>query len=110
MLYIFSISGGPRPKNDWGAYQYNHTAELGRSTLFILENYGYPYPNYTWSHNGEVLSPDRHIDLGYVSALNISKIQVHDFGTYYLDMMNAYGTSRARFELIPEGENDCSKM
>ena len=69
-----------------------------------MNNYGYPYPTYTWTHNGFVLPSDRHLDYGVVSMVNFSSVQVEDFGKYFLEMRNSVGTYTAEYELIPFGE------
>lgn len=94
---------GPSPTDLMTSNDYSIYAMLGQSTFLFMQNYGNPSPNYTWSHNGKILPADRHLDLGYASKLEISNVQIEDYGTYYLDMKNAYGSFRSRYELKPLG-------
>ena len=79
-------------------------AAIGNSRPLEMFNYGYPYPKFTWSHNGKIFPNESHKDYGYASVLQIDDIHVEDFGRYYIDMINEYGFTRSMIELVPNGE------
>ena len=64
-----------------------------------MTNVGYPYPNYSWTHNGAELPDTMHTDYGFKSIANISSVAVDAFGNYTLTMTNNQGTYEATFEL-----------
>ena len=98
-------AGAPHPDYDAMKDQYKIRAAVGSTAYLIMDNYGNPYPNYTWSHGGSVIPKDKHVDLGWASVLNITNVQEKDFGTYSLDMENIYGGYRtSSYELIPMGK------
>ena len=69
---------------------------------FVMYNYGNPYPSYTWAHDGKVLP--HHLDNNTFSMLNISSVQVKDFGKYTLTMSNSVGRYAAEYQLVPFGK------
>lgn len=98
----------PHPKYDYMKQSdYRVKRQLGSPCFFKMRNYANPPANYTWSKNGVVFPPEAHIDvtsgnLG-ASILSIDNIQVEDFGTYSLNMSNAYGWNNQNYQLIPVG-------
>ena len=70
----------------------------------IMNSQGYPYPTFTWSHNGRVLPPNMHVDFDWVSVLNLTRLKVEDFGKYSLKMSNNIGTYMADYELVASGK------
>ena len=95
--YMFTIGApSPKPDNEYVVY-----ATLGGTAYLIMTNWGYPNPTYTWTHDGRTIQ--QHYDYGWVSMLNISNVQIEDFGTYDLAMKNDYGASYETFNLKAYG-------
>ena len=87
---------------------YRVKGRLGGFYTFRMMNYANPPANYIWSKNGVVLPPESHNDvtsgnLG-ASILSIDNVKVEDFGTYGLNMSNAYGWNLQYFTLIAHGK------
>lgn len=80
------------------------TAGLGDIASFSMSSVGYPYPNYTWSHNGEVLSDSMVQNYAWYSGVEIRNVSLADFGNYTLTMNNSLGIYEAVYELIPDGK------
>ena len=86
------------------AGKYQVRAYVGTIAKFIMYNYGTAPVNYTWSRNGQSFPPEAHKDFDIGSILSLHDIKVEDFGTYGLDMTNAYGTDHRNYELVPKGK------
>ena len=92
---------------------YNQSLHRVKSQLhgtfeFIMRNYANPPANYTWSKDNVVFPPDAHMDVSSgnlgMSILSKYNVGVEDFGTYLLNMSNAYGSDIRYYELIPIGK------
>ena len=65
---------------------------------------GYPYPNYTWTHDGVEIPRQMQFDDGSYSFVNFTSVEIADFGNYTLTMTNFLGTYVASYQLVPYGE------
>ena len=101
-MTLYSVVGAPKPKR--GANVFRVVGFLGMPINLIMNSQGYPYPTYTWSHNGRVLPSNMHVDLDWVSLLNLTRLKVEDFGKYSLKMTNNIGTYTADYELVASGK------
>ena len=102
---VFSPSnylGAPRPDipND----MFTSKSRPGHVANFTMISKGYPYPNYTWTHNGEELPRQMQFNDGSYSYVNFTSVEIADFGNYTLTMTNFLGTYVASYQLVPYGE------
>ena len=86
---------------------YTVTSRPGDQARLTMYNEGYPFPNYTWTHNGAILPKSMHTDyISYewqFSILNISSVNYTDFGNYSVTMTNDIGSYVAHYQLLPIG-------
>lgn len=59
-----------------------------------------PSPLFKWTSNASAV---HHVDNRDVSTVNISSMEVTDFGTYIVNASNPSGSASARFQLIAKG-------
>ena len=83
---------------------YTIKSRPGKAAIISMKSDGYPYPNYTWTHNGEVIHSDMQYDDGPCSFINISSVTIPDFGEYTLTMSNYLGSYVSHLSLIPYGK------
>ena len=101
-IYLYSVVGAPKPKQ--GANVFRVVGFLGMPINLLMNSQGYPYPTFTWSHNGRVLPSNMHVDFEWFSLLNLTRLKAEDFGKYSLKMSNSIGTYTADYEVVSSGE------
>ena len=76
---------------------------LGSKTELKMNNYGFPYPSYSWWFNGKPIpgSEDRNLS----SILMVGVNSPTDFGTYTVEMMNEYGNSSYQYDIQAYGRS-----
>ena len=84
--------------------KYNVTGALGQTATLVMANFGDPKPKYTWTYSDSAVPLSKHTDLGFLSILYITNLQLSDFGKYTLNMSNDFGSYVANYELIPFGK------
>ena len=96
--------GAPHPNYKEMEDKYNVTGALGQTATLVMANFGDPKPKYTWTYSDSAVPLSKHTDLGFLSILYITNLQLSDFGKYTLNMSNDFGSYVANYELIPFGK------
>ena len=74
---------------------------IGDNVTLKVVSMGYPYPNYTWTHEGnEVHSMNKHFE----SDVELKKFEPEEFGEYTLTMTNDLGETNHTFHVIADGK------
>ena len=101
-MTFFFCAGAPKPMIPTSDYTVK--SRPGQVAIISMISKGYLYPNYTWTHNGEVIPSDMQYDECSHSFINISSVTILDFGEYTLTMRNYLGSYVSRFQLVPYGK------